>query len=129
MLMPVSSACSWVSFQPWAVSWVGLGLLGSVPSTGPEVRRAGVTGIGSNGKIFLLWLLAWFLGCKFMHFVQMGGSSVLAGCRVRLPGVHIPTPKWAEAPTGTEKCTVSDRHSDLLQVSDLCPSFLAHEWK
>lgn len=54
MLMPISSACSWVFFQPWAMHRVGLGLLGSFPSPEPGVKRAGAAGIGPNGKIFLL---------------------------------------------------------------------------
>lgn len=57
MLIPISSAYSWISFRPRAgeLCWLAQ-LLASVPSTGPGVNRAGAVGIGSNGTIFLLWL-------------------------------------------------------------------------
>lgn len=57
MLIPISSACSWIAFRPWAGELCRFAqLLASVPSTGPGVNRAGAARISSNGTIFLLWL-------------------------------------------------------------------------
>lgn len=55
MLIPMSSAYSWISFQPWACALGCLAQLrGSVPSIGPGASKTRAAGIGPKSEILLI---------------------------------------------------------------------------
>lgn len=79
MLIPISSACSYISFQPWACE---LGLVCTIDWVCSPLRAWGEEGRGcwdrpQQQSVSSPAYVAGFLGCEFTFLTQMRESDVL----------------------------------------------------